>query len=56
VLSLIDGIAGITTVQVGNLVTQSTVLTAVSQVIYFRLEAPEDSSQIGFNPTGTVLF
>src|SRR5580704_7798448 len=32
VLSLIDGIAGIHTVQVGNLVGPSTVLTAVSQV------------------------
>src|ERR1700722_818828 len=32
VLSLIDGIAGINTVQVGNLVGPSTVLTAVSQV------------------------
>src|SRR2546427_1078356 len=32
VVSLIDGIAGINTVQVGNLVGPSTVLTAVSQV------------------------
>src|SRR5581483_11608050 len=32
VRSLIDGIAGITTTQIGNLVTPSTVLTAVSQL------------------------
>src|SRR6202043_1610014 len=32
VVSLVDGIAGINTVQVGNLVGPSTVLTAVSQV------------------------
>src|ERR1700751_3279169 len=31
VVSLVDGIAGINTVQVGNLVGPSTVLTAVSQ-------------------------
>jgi RND family efflux transporter MFP subunit len=45
VLSLIDGIAGITTVQVGNLVVQSTVLTAVSQVnpikVYFPISEQE---------------
>jgi RND family efflux transporter MFP subunit len=45
ILSLIDGIAGITTVQVGNLVTQSTVLTAVSQVnpikVYFPISEQE---------------
>jgi RND family efflux transporter MFP subunit len=45
VLSLIDGIAGITTVQVGNLVSQSTVLTAVSQVnpikVYFPISEQE---------------
>ena len=45
VISLIDGIAGITTVQVGNLVTQSTVLTAVSQVspikVYFPISEQE---------------
>ncbi len=38
--SLVDGIAGQATVQIGNLVSQSTVLTAVSQVnpmkAYFR--------------------
>jgi RND family efflux transporter MFP subunit len=45
VLSLIDGIAGITTVQVGNLVSQSTVLTSVSQVnpikVYFPISEQE---------------
>jgi RND family efflux transporter MFP subunit len=45
VISLIDGIAGITTVQVGNLVMQSTVLTAVSQVspikVYFPISEQE---------------
>jgi membrane fusion protein (multidrug efflux system) len=45
VISLIDGIAGITTVQVGNLVAQSTVLTAVSQVnpvkVYFPISEQE---------------
>ena len=45
VLSLIDGIAGINTVQVGNLVGPSTVLTAVSQVspikVYFPISEQE---------------
>jgi RND family efflux transporter MFP subunit len=45
VLSLIDGIAGINTVQVGNLVGPSTVLTAVSQVnpikVYFPIGEQE---------------
>ncbi|MGH9358884.1 MAG: efflux RND transporter periplasmic adaptor subunit [Terriglobia bacterium] len=45
VRSLIDGIAGITQVQVGNLVTPSTVLTAVSQVnpikAYFPISGTE---------------
>jgi RND family efflux transporter MFP subunit len=45
VISWIDGIAGITTVQVGNLVVQSTVLTAVSQVnpikVYFPISEQE---------------
>ena len=45
VLSLIDGIAGITTVQVGNLVGPSTVLTSVSQVnpvkVYFPISEQE---------------
>jgi RND family efflux transporter MFP subunit len=45
VISWIDGIAGITTVQVGNLVAQSAVLTAVSQVnpikVYFPISEQE---------------
>jgi RND family efflux transporter MFP subunit len=45
VLSLIDGIAGINTVQVGNLVGPTTVLTAVSQVspikVYFPISEQE---------------
>ena len=45
VISLIDGIAGITTIQVGNLVTQTTALTAVSQVdpikVYFPISEQE---------------
>src|SRR5580658_2264119 len=45
VLSLIDGIAGVNTVQVGNLVGPSTVLTAVSQVnpikVYFPISEQE---------------
>jgi RND family efflux transporter MFP subunit len=45
VISWIDGIAGITTVQVGNLVVQSTVLTAVSHVnpikVYFPISEQE---------------
>jgi membrane fusion protein (multidrug efflux system) len=45
VVSLIDGIAGITSVQVGNLVGPSTVLTSVSQVnpikVYFPISEQE---------------
>jgi RND family efflux transporter MFP subunit len=45
VLSLIDGIAGVNTVQVGNLVGPSTVLTAVSQLspikVYFPISEQE---------------
>ena len=45
VVSLIDGIAGINTVQVGNLVGPSTVLTAISQVspikVYFPISEQE---------------
>jgi membrane fusion protein (multidrug efflux system) len=45
VVSLVSGIAGITTVQVGNLVGPSTVLTAVSQVnpikVYFPISEQE---------------
>jgi len=40
VVSLIDGIAGINTVQVGNLVGPSTVLTAVSQVSPIKVYFP----------------
>jgi membrane fusion protein, multidrug efflux system len=40
VRSLIDGIAGQATTQIGNLVTQSTVLTAVSQVNPIRAYFP----------------
>src|SRR5499427_8899560 len=40
VISLIDGIAGLTQVQVGNLVVQSTVLTAVSQVNPIKVSFP----------------
>lgn len=45
VRSLIDGIAGIATVQIGNLVSQTTVLTTVSQVnpikVYFPISEQE---------------
>jgi len=45
VRSLVNGIAGVAQVQVGNLVTQSTVLTAVSQVnpikVYFPISGVE---------------
>jgi RND family efflux transporter MFP subunit len=45
VVSLVDGIAGITTVQVGNLVGPSAVLTSVSQVnpikVYFPISEQE---------------
>ena len=45
VRSLIDGIAGIATVQMGNLVSQTTVLTTVSQVnpikVYFPISEQE---------------
>jgi RND family efflux transporter MFP subunit len=45
VRSLLDGIAGIATTQVGSLVTQSTVLTTVSQVqpikVYFAVSEQE---------------
>jgi RND family efflux transporter MFP subunit len=40
VVSLVDGIAGINTVQVGNLVGPSTVLTAVSQVSPIKVYFP----------------
>jgi membrane fusion protein, multidrug efflux system len=45
VYSLLDGIAGLATTQVGSLVTQSTVLTTVSQVqpikVYFAISEQE---------------
>lgn len=45
VRSLVDGIAGIATTQVGNLVSQTTVLTTVSQVnpikVYFSISEQE---------------
>ena len=45
VRSLLDGIAGLATIQVGSLVTQSTVLTTVSQVqpikVYFAISEQE---------------
>ena len=45
VRSLLDGIAGIATTQIGNLVSQSTVLTTVSQVnpikVYFNISEQE---------------
>jgi RND family efflux transporter MFP subunit len=58
VLSLIDGIAGINTVQVGNLVGPSTVLTAVSQVspikVYFPISEQEYLRMADGGTPGTV--
>jgi RND family efflux transporter MFP subunit len=58
VLSLIDGIAGINTVQVGNLVGPSTVLTAVSQVnpvkVYFPISEQEYLRMADGTAPGTV--
>jgi membrane fusion protein (multidrug efflux system) len=58
VISLIDGIAGITTVQVGNLVVQSTVLTAVSQVspikVYFPISEQEYLRMANGGSAGSV--
>jgi membrane fusion protein (multidrug efflux system) len=58
VLSLIDGIAGINTVQVGNLVGPSTVLTAVSQVnpikAYFPVSEQEYLRVAGGTAAGTA--
>jgi len=60
VVSLIDGIAGITTVQVGNLVGQSTVLTAVSQVspikVYFPISEQEYLRMADGGGPGSVDF
>lgn len=59
VRSLIDGIAGITTTQIGNLVTPSTVLTAVSQLnpikVYFSISEQEYLALAGkITPGGGV--
>ena len=58
VISLIDGIAGITTVQVGNLVGPSTVLTSVSQVnpvkVYFPISEQEYLRLADGTAPGTV--
>jgi RND family efflux transporter MFP subunit len=60
VTSLIDGIAGITTVQVGNLVGPSTVLTAVSQVspikVYFPISEQEYLRMADGGAPGSVGF
>jgi RND family efflux transporter MFP subunit len=60
VISWIDGIAGITTVQVGNLVVQSTVLTAVSQVnpikVYFPISEQEYLRLANGGAPGSVDF
>jgi RND family efflux transporter MFP subunit len=58
VVSLIDGIAGINTVQVGNLVGPATVLTAVSQVnpvkVYFPISEQEYLRMADGTAPGTV--
>jgi RND family efflux transporter MFP subunit len=58
VTSLIDGIAGINTVQVGNLVGPSAVLTAVSQVspikVYFPISEQEYLRMADGGDTGSV--
>jgi len=58
VVSLIDGIAGITTVQVGNLVGPSTVLTSVSQVnpikVYFPISEQEYLRMVDGGSPGSV--
>ena len=60
VVSLVDGIAGITTVQVGNLVGPSTVLTAVSQVspikVYFPISEQEYLRMADGGSPGSVDF
>jgi RND family efflux transporter MFP subunit len=60
VISLIDGIAGINTVQVGNLVGPSTVLTAVSQVspikVYFPISEQEYLRMADGGGPGSVDF
>jgi RND family efflux transporter MFP subunit len=60
VVSLVDGIAGINTVQVGNLVGPSTVLTAVSQVspikVYFPISEREYLRMADGGGPGSVDF
>jgi len=60
VVSLIDGIAGINTVQVGNLVGPSTILTAVSQVspikVYFPISEQEYLRMADGGGSGSVDF
>jgi RND family efflux transporter MFP subunit len=60
VISLVDGIAGINTVQVGNLVGPSTVLTAVSQVspikVYFPISEQEYLRMADGSGPGSVDF
>jgi RND family efflux transporter MFP subunit len=60
VLSLIDGIAGVNTIQVGNLVGPSTVLTAVSQVnpikVYFPISEQEYLRMADGGGPGSVDF
>src|SRR5246127_3649076 len=60
VVSLVDGVAGINTVQVGNLVGPSTVLTAVSQVspikAYFPISEQEYLRMADGGSPGSVDF
>ena len=60
VVSLVDGIAGINTVQVGNLVGPNTVLTAVSQVspikVYFPISEQEYLRMADGGGPGSVDF
>ncbi|SRR5579884_1831590 len=61
VKSLIDGIAGITAIQIGNLVTPTTVLTTVSQVnpikAYFSISEQEYLAVAGkIEPDQTIDF
>ena len=60
VVSLVDGIAGINTVQVGNLVGPSTVLTAVSQVspikVFFPISEQEYLRMADGGGPGSVDF
>jgi RND family efflux transporter MFP subunit len=60
VVSLVDGIAGINTVQVGNLVGPTTVLTAISQVspikVYFPISEQEYLRMADGGSPGSVDF